>query len=391
MHDNSHELDLNPVDPSIHQSLVNVTEITQNIPELVVATEVKFRWQEHIRLWKIGLFSVSLYLFILAITLMKSGARGISPFISNFFAISTGANSLGFGWLFAYLIMSGSPVAAAALAFFDANVIDELGAFTMITGSRLGASFIVLFIGFIYVLRGRDRATSLSMGTLSLTITASTYLPGLLLGVLILNTGLLDGIQIHSGGLLISLINTIVEPIADLAVDLFPYWAVFLIGLGVIMISFNLFDKCLPQMSLKESQLGWVSRLVYRPVVMFTLGAALTMISMSVSISLSLLVPLSHRGFIRRENVIPYIMGANITTFIDTLLAAVLLNNAAAFTIVLVEMVSVTVISFIILFILYHPYQRSMLNFADWVTASNRNLIIFMITIFTIPVILILI
>ena len=132
--------------------------------------------------------------------------------------------------------------------------------------------------------------------------------------------------------------------------------------MGVIWFSFNLFDKCLPQMTLKESQLGWMSRLVYRPWVMFALGALITMISMSVSLSLAILVPLSARGFVRRENVIPYIMGANITTFIDTLLAAVLLNNPPAFTIVLVEMFSITVVSVIILATVYRRYERGMLR-----------------------------
>ena len=113
---------------------------------------------------KIGRFTISLFLFILAITLMKEGARDLAPLVRTRFAVTNPANSLGFGWLFAYLIMSGSPVAAAALTFFQAGVLDKLGAFTMITGSRLGASFIVLFIGFIYVLRGRNRANSLSMG-----------------------------------------------------------------------------------------------------------------------------------------------------------------------------------------------------------------------------------
>ncbi len=389
--ENPLELDLKPSESLPGQSSADNFGETLAIPETGFIIEERPRWWRHIRLGKIGLFGVSLYLFMLAITLMKSGARGITPLINDLGIISNGANSLGFGWLFAYLVMSGSPVAAAALTFFDSGVIDELGAFTMITGSRLGASFIVLFIGFIYILRGRDRATSLSMGTLSLTVTASTYLPGLLLGVVFLNTGVLDGIQLQSGALLISVIDSIVEPVAGLAVDLFPYWAVFLLGLGTILISFNLFDKCMPQMSLKESQIGWVSRLVYRPVVMFTLGAAVTMISMSVSISLSLLIPLSQRGFIRRENAIPYIMGANITTFIDTLLAAVLLNNPAAFTVVLVEMVSITVVSLVILIAFYHPYQRTSLQFASWVTKSNRNLVIFIITIFISPVILMLI
>lgn len=389
--DDSLESELTPTDPQLGQKGKDLTEISLSIPDSFVSNPVRKRWWEHIRVRKIVLFGASLYLFIMAINLMKSGARGIIPLLNKVFVISTGANSLGFGWLFAYLIMSGSPVAAAALTFFDAGVIDELGAFTMITGSRLGASFIVIFIGFIYILRGRDRATSLSMGAISLTVTATTYLPGLLLGIFILNSGILNGIQLQSGTLLTSIIDTIIEPVTNLAINLLPHWAIFLLGLIIISISFNLFDKCLPQMTLKESQIGWVSRLVYRPLVMFILGGLITMISMSVSISLSLLIPLSHRGFVRRENVIPYIMGANITTFVDTLLAAVLLNNPAAFSIVLVEMVSVTIISFIILLLLYPAYQRITLNFINWVTASNRNLVIFMVTILITPVILLLI
>lgn len=346
-------------------------------------------WWTRVNLAKIGLFAASLYLFILAITLMKEGAIGLAP-LTRTLAVSSPANSLGFGWLFAYTIMSGSPVAAAALTFFDAGVVDGLGAFAMITGSRLGASFIVLFIGFLYVLRGRNRATSLSMGLLSLTVTATTHLPGLLIGAWFLNDGLLDAVQLQSGALLASITQRVVEPITNAAVALLPEWAVFLVGLGVVLFSFNLFDRCLPQSTLKESQVGWMSRLVYRPWVMFILGALVTLISMSVSVSLSILVPLSARGFVRRENVIPYIMGANITTFVDTLLAAVLLKNPPAFTIVLVEMVSIALISVVILALFYRLYERTILSFVSWVTARNRNLALFMAGIFLVPILLLL-
>ncbi|HSJ53216.1 MAG TPA: hypothetical protein VLC52_05665 [Anaerolineae bacterium] len=346
-------------------------------------------WWTRVNLAKIGLFAASLYLFVLAITLMKEGAIGLAP-LTKTLAVTSPANSLGFGWLFAYTIMSGSPVAAAALTFFDAGVVDRLGAFAMITGSRLGASFIVLFLGFLYVLRGRNRATSLSMGLLSLTVTATTYLPGLAIGAWILKHGYLDAMQLRSGALLSSITERAVEPISNAAVALLPEWAVFLVGLGVILFSFNLFDRCLPQSTLKESQVGWMSRLVYRPWVMFIVGALVTLISMSVSVSLSILVPLSARGFVRRENVIPYIMGANITTFVDTLLAAVLLRNPPAFTIVLVEMISIAIISVLILALIYRPYERWILSFVSWVTARNRNLALFMAGIFLVPILLLL-
>lgn len=339
-------------------------------------------------LGKIALFIVTLYLFVLAIILMKDGARAVAPLVQNHLSIHNAANSLGFGWLFSYVVLSGSPVAAAALTFFDAGIIDQLSTYTMIAGSRFGASFIVLLIGFLYVLRGRNRATSLSMGLLSMTVTVTTYLPALFLGALILQSGLFDKYQIQSGGLLNAIIDVLIDPVADIVTKYLPGWAVFLVGLGIILISFNLFDKCLPQMALKESQVGRVSRLVYHPLVMFTLGAAITMVSMSVSLSLSILVPLSQRGFVRRENVIPYIMGANITTLIDTLLAAALLNNHSAVTIVLAGMVSIGIISIFMLLTFYRPYQRRAMYFVDWVTSSNRNMALFMMTLFAVPLIL---
>jgi Na+/phosphate symporter len=345
---------------------------------------------KHIHWGKIALFLVSLFLFILALTLMKDGARSLAPLVRDSFRVTNPVNSLGFGWLFAYVVMSGSPVAAAALTFFDAGVITQLETFTMITGSRMGASFIVLFIGFIYVLRGRNRATSLSMGLTSLTVTWTTYLAGLAIGVFILQMGLLDNVQLQSGAMLNSVLDRIFDPIASFLASFLPGWALFLVGMGIILLSFNLFDRCLPEMAIKDSQVGRVSRLIYRPWVMFLLGAGVTMISMSVSVSLGILVPLSNRGFIRRENVIPYIMGANITTFIDTLLAAVLLNNPPAFTVVLTEMISIALVSLVILAFFYRRFERNSLRLVAAITANDRNLAIFMAVLFVTPIVLML-
>ena len=385
------DLDNNHPHHKINPVPLSDVEGSLSIPESHPLIEIKKSWWTRVRIDKIGLFIISIYLFILAIMLLKDGARVLTPLIQDTFRVTNAANSLGFGWLFAYIIMSGSPVAAAALAFFDSGVVSKLGAFAMITGSRLGASFIVLLIGFLYVLRGRNRATSLSMGLLSLSITGSTYIPAFFLGIFLLQTGQLDGVQFYRGALLHSTTDLLVGPVTDLISGIFPQWIVFFIGLGIIYFSFNLFDKCLPQMAIKESQVGWASRLVYRPVVMFMFGALITLISMSVSVSLSILVPLSNRGFIRRENVLPYIMGANITTFIDTLLAAVLLGNPPAFTIVFIEMLTITLVSMIILILFYPRYQRMILKFVAWVTENNRNLAVFLFIIFLAPILLVLI
>ncbi|MDX1663461.1 MAG: hypothetical protein R3272_06685 [Candidatus Promineifilaceae bacterium] len=343
-----------------------------------------------LNVYKVGLFFISLLLFVLAVMLMKEGARDLAPLVRDRFAVTNAADSLGFGWLFAYIIMSGSPVAAAALAFFDAGAVGRIGAYTMITGSRLGASLIVLFIGFIYVLRGRDRVTSLAMGLLSLMVTGSTHLLALPVGLFILASGLLDGVKMDTGALVNSVTDYLFGGIVSYLTELLPNWGLFVAGFVIIMVSFSLFDRALPQMSLRESHVGRLSRYVYRPSVMFLLGAAITTISMSVSISLSLLVPLSARGFIRRENVVPYIMGANITTFVDTLLAAVLLKNQAAFTIIFANMFSITLVSILILGLFYRRYEDLLLDVVEWVTADTRHMLLFMALIVVVPIVLVL-
>jgi hypothetical protein len=285
--------------------------------------------------------------------------------------------------------MSGSPVAASALTFLDAGIITPVQTFTMIIGSRMGASFIILFIGFIYVLRGRNRSTSLSMGLLSFTVTGTLQIGSVIIGTLLLLAGVLGRFELGGGTALTSITEALIEPVSGLFTEFLPTWALFLVGLGIILVTFNLFDRCLPEMTIKESQVGRMSRLVYNPMIMFLLGSAVTLVSMSVSVSLSILVPLSHRGFVRRENVIPYIMGANITTFIDTLLAAVLLNNHAAVSVVMAEMLGVAISAMIILLLFFRSYERWALNFVHWVTERNVNLALFMFGIFIIPLILV--
>ncbi len=339
---------------------------------------------------KVGLFLASLALFVLAIGLLKEGAAGVAPFVREGLSITNPADGLGFGWLSAYLVLGGSPVAAVALAFFDVGAIDRLTAFAMITGSRLGASFIVLLVGFLYVLRGRDRATSLSMGLLSLTVTGTIHVLGFGLGLYILDRGLWRRLPQGVDGPVGSLTDRLIDPVLAALAGALPRGALFVGGLLVILLSFHLFDRCLPQMTIKESQLGRVSRVVYNPWVMFLLGALVTLLSMSVSLSLSILVPLSNRGYVRRENVVPYIMGANVTTFFDTLLAALLLQNPEAVAIVLAQMAAIALVSVALLLTLFRRYERWMLAVVAWLTERPRNLTLFVAAIFAVPLVLIL-
>jgi Na+/phosphate symporter len=205
-----------------------------------------------------------------------------------------------------------------------------------------------------------------------------------------LEQGWLDAIYwpwlMHSSTEINAVLNPIMGPIAEFL----PQWALFLVGGGVITVSFRLFDRALPEVRFKRAGLDRPSRLIYRPEVMFLMGLLVTLLTLSVSVSIGILVPLSARGYVRRENIIPYILGANVSTMIDTLAAAVILGAPQAVTVVLVHMLSAIVVSLPIVLLIYEPYTRLMSRALEWTLKKRRNFAVFLGLSFLIPIALIL-
>jgi Na+/phosphate symporter len=341
--------------------------------------------------WKKPLLALCGFLFfVLALGLMKEGAGGLATLLRGHLRINNAAGSMGFGWLMAYLVLSGSPVAAAAVALLSADALLPLQAFTMVAGSRLGASLIVLLIGFIYALREHDHWTALTAGVLSLLLTGSVQLVALPVGLLILSRGWLDALSVPALEGVAAGINLGLKPLIDPLAAILPGWALFVVGVGLVTLSFRLFDRALPQMRLERTDFSQVTRLVYRPEVMFLMGLAITLVTLSVSISVGILVPLSARGYMRRENIIPYILGANISTLVDTLVAAALLGDPRAVTVVVTHMVCAAIVSLFVILLAYRSYERAILDALAWITRQRRNFALFLGIILVIPVVLIL-
>ena len=333
---------------------------------------------------------VAVLLFAVALEMMKSGASALTPLLRGHLNIEHAADSLGLGWLMAYAVLSGSPAAAIAMALLSANALTQIQTYTMVTGSRLGASLIILLIGFVYAVRGNERWSVLSTGVLSLLLTASVQLPALAVGTLILKRGWLDGAHWSWLSPLSAGMNAILNPVINPITQTLPEWALFVLGGVLITGSFQLFDKALPELRFERAGLHQTSRLIYRPGVMFLLGLAVTLLTLSVSVSIGILVPLSARGYIRRENIMPYILGANVSTMIDTLAAAMILGAPQAVTVVAVHIISAMIVSLPIVVLAYEPYKRLMSNMLEWTMQSKRNFAIFLGAFFLVPIALIL-
>src|SRR6266545_2268072 len=121
------------------------------------------------RIGKIASAIAGVLLFILGLYAIKEGARDLKPLLKAL-SIDGISGGLGMGWLMACLVLSGSPVAGTALALHASptDPLDSYETFSMITGSRLGASFVVLLIGFIHDVRGKKHQKSVYVGAIAL-------------------------------------------------------------------------------------------------------------------------------------------------------------------------------------------------------------------------------
>lgn len=334
-----------------------------------------------------GRFLLALFLFVGALQVMKTGAASLDILKSGGLLVKNAGSTFGLGWLGALLVLSGSPIAASSLTLVAAGSISEVQGFTMLTGSRLGAAFVVLLVAVIYALRASGRGEKVkpvSTAVLALATTAVIYIPGSVIAYFLLKWEKFRGLELSFPAQFTDLVDFVYGGLIDRIEDL-PALVLFAGGLGILLLSFKLIDTVLPEMSeeaIEQSRLGWLQR----KWPMFGLGLLVALVTLSVSVALTVLVPLNAKGYVKREAMLPYIMGANITTLGDTLLAAFLLGSAAAVRIVLAGIIGTTIVSVILLAFFYEPVRKGIWKFQKAMVRSKPRLAAFTAGLFIVPI-----
>jgi solute carrier family 34 (sodium-dependent phosphate cotransporter) len=333
-----------------------------------------------------------LFLFVGALQLMKTGAAALGILQPGSVLVENALSTLGLGWLGALLVLSGSPIAATSLALVAAGEesggargLSELEGFTMLTGSRLGAAFVVLVVAVLYAARAGDghRRAPVSTAVLALTATAVVYLPAAALGALLLSWEPYSTLEVGFPAGFVDLIDLVYGDIVDWATDL-PAPLVFLAGIGVLLLAFKLIDTALP--GIDDDRVSRRPAWLRRKWPMFALGSAVALVTMSVSVALTILVPLVAKKMVRQEYVLPYIIGANITTLGDTMLAAFALDSPAAVRVVLAEVLAAGSLSILLLALAYPAVWSALWNAQLAITRSRGRLAAFTFGVLVVPV-----
>ncbi len=316
-------------------------------------------------------------LFGLALQLLKAGSGGMAA-VLDVLSVHGVAPLLGLGWLGSALLMSGSPMAAVAVSLTAAGTVSTSEGLAMLSGSRMGASSSVLLMGFVLYLLRRRSADGLFIGVVALLVATTLWLPALPLGLALARLPWLHPDALAVPPALTKGMEGFYGPLVQWGLEHLHHLLLFAAGVGVLLLSFSVFDRALPQLDTEGLAARRLDSLTRRPWAMFLLGLAVTALTMSVSVSVGLLIPLSLRGYIRREMIVPYIMAANISTWVDTLAAATLVGSGAALGMVLATMMAGSILTLGILLLLYRAYSKWILQWARKVLASKRGLALFL-------------
>jgi sodium-dependent phosphate cotransporter len=334
----------------------------------------------------------TILLFLFAIRLLGAATTALSPVLREILrrVVVGDVPALGVSWLASYVLANGSVVAALALSLFDADLIVTSQLYLMIVGSRLGAAAIVVFIGVfdhVHEELGTLRE-SVSLGLLAFLLTHSIYLPVLVLGYPAVpfvttaesvdrsvpgpETGVPDVLSVVTSGI----------------IDGVGAGVAFALALGVIFLSMRSFDRILDGVDKQRLRDRYISRLQDK-WTSFAIGLVVTGLTTSIAFSLGVVVPLYNRGHVKRSEIMPYVLGANIGTLVDTLIVAVALDTpvgVATVGLLLVVGLAVTMLALL----LYPLYTRVIDALQSEIVGTVAYFVGFLASLLVVPLLLVL-
>jgi hypothetical protein len=91
------------------------------------------------------------------------------------------------------------------------------------------------------------------------------------------------------------------------------------------------------------------------------------------------------KGYLKKEDTLPYIAGANITTLADTLVAAILLGDPVASRVVLAQGLGVALFTVPMILLFYPPVRTGCLRVSRAALGSRYRLASFLAVLFAAP------
>lgn len=296
----------------------------------------------HRYIFRILYLILFLYIFLVSIALLSESFKLFGKGFAESLLSSVESPAVGLlvGILATALIQSSSTTTSILVGMVGSGMIPVAVAIPVVMGANIGTSITntIVSVGHISWNSEFKRAfAAANVHDMFNLCAVIVFFP------LQVATGFLEKMAVvatdvfqETGGFMFSSpIKMITKPVVILLIDLDGHSGIItlVLGLLILFLALRYIVKIMKSFVLHRVE-EFFSRYVFRTVARaFLLGAVVTTLVQSSSITTSLIVPLAGAGVLTLEQIYPYTLGANVGTTVTALLAALATGSAAAVTV----------------------------------------------------------
>lgn len=289
---------------------------------------------------------VWLYVFILAIDLLKKTSLLLSPHLTNLIQVSINTNPLkavSLGWFFTSIFQSSSVMDSVSLTFLSNSLIPANTALLIIMGGMIGTSITTLIIA---LLVKADKRRDFRHG---FEISAALMIYNLLLVIIFFSVEVITGffsslinhlnpiVHLPKLAFVPNFLSLITSPVTDLlSRNLFGPFSIIIAILLLLLSIRSISRSMIHAFGGEEKTKKFIHRYFNSKTRAFFLGLVLTAIVFSSTITLGVIVPLVVSRLINLKKVIPFIIGSQIGAITSLVIASLVIGTSIALSSVIV-------------------------------------------------------
>lgn len=328
-----------------------------------------------------------MYFFISSICLIKDSATllgqgGALTVLSSVDNPTIGALA---GWFCTALIQSSGAFDSIVIALVSASVLPMSTAVATIIGAEVGTTItsqLTSVMGYIRREKNLLRA-SFMVAMLHYCYNICTFLICLPLEQFF---GVFTNLALFGANFFtripgLSAIPSfldIVTPWTHILLNYIPAWGGFVCGILLLILSLINLEKYMTSVFAGGASKRLIQSAFGSPFRSFLSGLTFTIIVPSTSVMVSILIPLAATGILKEEHhIMPYIIGANVGTVVDVMLAALATGNPTAIGVWLVHL-AINIIGAVVFLPILKPFTSFVKKANDFVTFSKKRLLTFL-------------
>lgn len=332
----------------------------------------------------------SLLVFLLWLELLKHSLVEIINPATFFKFLWSPIKSFLLSYMMTEITMSGSPIAWAFVWLWEALNINPMNMIFILMWTRWGVNSVLLITWLMLLIKQRSLRRALGITVIQFFVTFSVTLLSATYVAYFLNWWFLDVVAkfltsnlnnyFSISQFIGNISNIFVYNIANIYFILI-LWILFLFGWLFA------FDKSFSFINSKSAEKKIKKIETIRNAFIFWF--VLTALTMSLSISVTFLLPLYVRKIVTRRYLIAYILGANISTLFDTLLLGMVANTVLWVKAVLAFILA-NIISVSIFFSVYTIIYRKVIYYiTDKILDRKFLFLLFLFVIMVLPIIMV--